>query len=177
MARLVEKGLSELEYDTMLSALTGTSKGRAFLAEYVHRSRPSEIRSLLSAMSQLAGTIAALKADIRPGRLAGELTRIATQMPNGPEKQELLVLAASMQEGPDSDLPMESPERLLAQIAPLRSLTEEPHAPGPASAAPAGNGAAQAAAPDEEESAPDEADVFEDDRKFQEDDDRDRFTP
>jgi len=166
MARLVEKGLSELEYDTMLSALSNTSKGRAFLAEYVHRTRPSEIRTLLSAMSQLAGTIAALKADIRPGRLASELTRIATQMPNGPERQELLVLAASMQDGPSTGHGVESPDRLLAQIAPLRSITEEPQTPaanngGPKSSEPS---AAPEAVP-----AQHPEDVIEDDLGFDDD--------
>ncbi|WP_026379622.1 hypothetical protein [Afifella pfennigii] len=127
MPRVIEKGLSDIEYDTMLATLSATVKGRAFLSEYVNRTRPAEIRGLLNAMSQLAGTIAAVKADIRPGRLSTELIRIAGQMPNGPERQELLVLAAGLKDPPPSS-PARPPaidEELRAGIAPMRSLTEE----------------------------------------------------
>ncbi|MBK1622525.1 hypothetical protein [Afifella marina] len=103
MARLIEKGLTDIEYETMLSALTSTSKGRAFLDEYVRRSRRTETRSLMAAMTRLATNVSTLRTQLKPSQIARELTRIAGDVPPGRARQDLMVLAAGLHDAaPDA---------------------------------------------------------------------------
>lgn len=68
--------ISESEFNHLLQALSGTTKGRSFLAEYRRRSRPEETGSLLEALQRIETTIATVRDQLQPERIADELRRI-----------------------------------------------------------------------------------------------------
>lgn len=68
--------ISESEYSSLLHALSASTKGRSFLSEYSSRLRPEEDRTLLDSLLRIESTIAALRAELLPDRLADELLRI-----------------------------------------------------------------------------------------------------
>jgi hypothetical protein len=69
--------ISERDFSTLLRALSGTPKGRAFLAEYLRRSRPEETGRLFGSLQRIEARVAAIGAELQPRRLAEELRRIA----------------------------------------------------------------------------------------------------
>jgi hypothetical protein len=69
--------ISEAEYASLLGALSATTKGRFFLAEYSRRSRPDEMGGLLEALHRIEANIATVRDQLQPERLADELTRVA----------------------------------------------------------------------------------------------------
>lgn len=72
--------LSEPEFDHLLQALSATTKGRLFLAEYVRRARPQETRMLLDALQRIEAAMNILRDQLEPERLADELRRLATTL-------------------------------------------------------------------------------------------------
>ncbi len=69
--------ISDAEFSSLLQALSGTPKGRSFLSEYLRRSRPEETDSLLDALGRIEATIATVRDQLQPERIADELRRIA----------------------------------------------------------------------------------------------------
>jgi len=69
--------ISEAEFANLLQALSATAKGRSFLTEYRRRSRPEETDSLLDALQRIEATIATVRDQLQPERIADELQRIA----------------------------------------------------------------------------------------------------
>lgn len=72
--------LSEPEFIDLLQALSATTKGRLFLAEYLRRFRPEETRMLLDALQRIEAATEVLRDQLQPERLAGELRRLATTL-------------------------------------------------------------------------------------------------
>ena len=72
--------ISDGEFFDLLQALSGTSKGRSFLSEYHRRSRPEETGSLLEALGRIEATIATVRDQLQPERVADELRRIAVTL-------------------------------------------------------------------------------------------------
>ncbi len=69
--------ISEPDFSSLLQVLSATTKGRAFLREYLQRSRPEETLGLLASLSQIEGTLATVKEELRPERIADEVRHIA----------------------------------------------------------------------------------------------------
>ncbi len=69
--------ISDSEFFSLLQELSGTSKGRSFLDEYLRRARPRETGSLLAALARIEATIATVRDQLQPERIADELRRIA----------------------------------------------------------------------------------------------------
>ena len=69
--------ISGSEFFSLLQELSGTSKGRSFLDEYLRRARPQETGSLLDALARIEATIATVRDQLQPQRIADELRRIA----------------------------------------------------------------------------------------------------
>ena len=77
MAGRVSLGqISESEYSNLLQALSATTKGRSFLAEYSRRGRPEETLALLETLHRIEATIATVRDQLQPERVAEELKRI-----------------------------------------------------------------------------------------------------
>jgi len=72
--------ISETEFSNLLKALSATTKGRSFLAEYRRRSRPEETFSLLEALSRIEATIGSVRDQLQPVRIADELQHIAVTL-------------------------------------------------------------------------------------------------
>ena len=69
--------ISELEFDDLLKALSGTTKGRSFLEEYRRRCQPSETLGLLNSLSKIETTMGEARSELRPDRIANELQHIS----------------------------------------------------------------------------------------------------
>jgi hypothetical protein len=69
--------ISEAEFANLLEALSSTPKGRSFLDEYRRRARPEETGSLLDALQRIEATIATVRDQLQPERIADELQRVA----------------------------------------------------------------------------------------------------
>lgn len=69
--------IADAEFSTLLQALSGTSKGRSFLAEYQRRIHPEDTGALLVALDRIEAAIATIRDQLRPERIADELRRIA----------------------------------------------------------------------------------------------------
>jgi hypothetical protein len=77
MAGRVSLGqISESEYSNLLQALSATTKGRSFLTEYSRRGRPHDTLGLLETLRRIETTIATVRDQLQPERIAEELKRI-----------------------------------------------------------------------------------------------------
>jgi hypothetical protein len=68
--------IAESEFSSLLEALSATAKGRAFLAELRRRSRPEETEALLQSLDRIERTMAGVRDQLQPERLAEELRHI-----------------------------------------------------------------------------------------------------
>jgi hypothetical protein len=69
--------ISESEYSILLQALSSTTKGRSFLAEYLRRSRPEDTLALLGSLRQFETTMTNLRDQLTPERIASEMLDVA----------------------------------------------------------------------------------------------------
>jgi hypothetical protein len=69
--------ISEPEFDDLLKALSGTTKGRSFLEEYRRRFQPAETATLLESLSKIESTIGTVREELGPDRIANELQHIS----------------------------------------------------------------------------------------------------
>ena len=69
--------ITESEFSNLLGALSASTKGRSFLDEYRRRARPEETDALLGALHRIEATIATVRDQLQPERIADELHRIA----------------------------------------------------------------------------------------------------
>jgi hypothetical protein len=69
--------ISEPDFANVLQVLSATTKGRAFLQEYRQRSRPEETLGLLQALGQIEATLANVREQLKPERIADEVRHIA----------------------------------------------------------------------------------------------------
>jgi len=69
--------ISESEYSILLEALSSTTKGRSFLAEYIRRSRPDDTLALLGSLRQFETTMTSVRDQLTPERIAGEMLDVA----------------------------------------------------------------------------------------------------
>jgi hypothetical protein len=69
--------ISETEFSNLLQALSASTKGRLFLDEYRRRSWPEESLALLDSLKRMESTIATVRDQLQPERIADELLRIA----------------------------------------------------------------------------------------------------
>ncbi|SEQ35547.1 hypothetical protein SAMN05216548_10472 [Faunimonas pinastri] len=153
MAGRTQSRLADSDYEDVLQALSATTKGRLFLAEYLRRTRPQETRGLLKALKRVENNIDLLRSEVRQEHVGTEIRRIATTLSGaaslraaGPEQAELhrsmlgkagddllklaesLLPAASTSSGP---APAEIPPTLSGATT-LTAATG--HAPRPAAA-------------------------------------------
>ena len=78
--RTNSQGINDVEFSRLMQALSATPKGRSFLGEYRKRVRPEETGSLLDALERIESTIAALRDQLQPERIADELRRIGVTL-------------------------------------------------------------------------------------------------
>lgn len=76
-ARMSFGQIDELEFSSLLQALSASAKGRLFLAEYRRRTRPEETFSLLDSLSRIEATISSVRDQLQPERIGDELRHIA----------------------------------------------------------------------------------------------------
>jgi hypothetical protein len=69
--------ISEPEFDSLLQALSSTSKGRSFLDEYLRRFVPEETVQLRHSLSLIEATLGSVRDQLQPTRIADELRHIA----------------------------------------------------------------------------------------------------
>ena len=69
--------ISEPDFQNLLQALSATTKGRSFLAEYRRRCGPGETFELLDSLHRIERSIASVRDQLRPERIADELRRVA----------------------------------------------------------------------------------------------------
>jgi hypothetical protein len=69
--------ISEPDFQNLLQALSATAKGRSFLAEYRRRCGPDDILGLLDSLHRIERSIASVRDQLRPERIADELRRVA----------------------------------------------------------------------------------------------------
>jgi hypothetical protein len=69
--------ISEPDFANVLQVLSSTTKGRAFLHEYLQRSRPEETLGLLQALAQIETTLAGVREELKPERIVDEVRHIA----------------------------------------------------------------------------------------------------
>lgn len=69
--------LSEPDFETLLQALSETSKGRAFLEEYRRRFVPAETLGLLNSLSQIESSLGSVRDQLKPEAIAAELRHIS----------------------------------------------------------------------------------------------------
>ena len=69
--------IGEADFSQLLQALSATSKGRSFLAEYRRRCRPDDDSALLAALERIERSMTSVRDQLRPERIADELRRIA----------------------------------------------------------------------------------------------------
>ena len=72
--------LTEADFISLLQTLSGTAKGRFFLAEYRRRSRPEETFLLLDALQRIEAAMVGVRAQLQPERIADELRQVATTL-------------------------------------------------------------------------------------------------
>ena len=122
--------IAEADYSRILKTLSGSVTGRAFLLEYRRRTRPEETNSLLGALVRIEDSIATVRDQLRPERLADELRYVAMTLevavegaeadPEGDiaarrmalverARTELATLATSLEPGIPDDQPSEAP--------------------------------------------------------------------
>ena len=66
--------ISEPDFQNLLQALSATTKGRSFLAEYRRRSGPEETFELLDSLQRIERAIASVRDQLQPERIADELS-------------------------------------------------------------------------------------------------------
>src|SRR5688572_13696873 len=98
--------ISDSEYSNLLDALSASAKGRSFLNEYRRRARPEETGQLLEALYRIDTTIAAIRDQLQPERIADELRRVAITLeiategapsdPDGDERARRMALIDSV---------------------------------------------------------------------------------
>jgi len=69
--------ISEPDFANVLQVLSSTTKGRAFLREYLERSRPEETLGLLQSLSQIEASLTNVREELQPGRIADEMRHVA----------------------------------------------------------------------------------------------------
>jgi hypothetical protein len=69
--------IGEADFSQLLQALSATTKGRSFLAEYRRRCRPDDDSALFTALERIERSMASVRDQLRPERIADELRRIA----------------------------------------------------------------------------------------------------
>ena len=93
-------GLSELDYETVFTALASTVKGRQFLAAYLERNRPDDVRRLVGAMTQIEESVSAVRETLQPRQIATDLLRIAARLDGSPgtraARSDLVALASAL---------------------------------------------------------------------------------
>jgi hypothetical protein len=72
--------ISEREFNSLLQALSSTSKGRAFLNEFRQRSQPEDTLGLIDSLQRIEGTMGAVRDQLQPERIADELRNIAMSL-------------------------------------------------------------------------------------------------
>lgn len=72
--------ISEAEFASLLRALSSTAKGRAFLNEYRQRFQPEDTLSLVESLRHIEATMAAVREQLQPERLADELRHVAMSL-------------------------------------------------------------------------------------------------
>lgn len=72
--------ISESEFNSLLQALSSTSKGRAFLDEYRRRFQPEDTLGLLRSLQRIEATMVAVRDQLQPERIADELRHIAMSL-------------------------------------------------------------------------------------------------
>ncbi len=69
--------ISESDFDSLLQALSDTTKGRSFLQEYRRRCQPAETLGLLDSLQRIETTMEGVRSQLQPERIAGELQHVA----------------------------------------------------------------------------------------------------
>jgi hypothetical protein len=69
--------ISESEYTNLLQALSSTTKGRSFLTEYLRRSRPQDMLTLLDSLRRIETTMTSVRDQLKPERIAIEMLAVA----------------------------------------------------------------------------------------------------
>lgn len=69
--------LSEPDFESLLQALSSTTKGRSFLDEYRRRCQPAETFGLLQSLSQIESTLGSVRDQLQPERIADELRHVS----------------------------------------------------------------------------------------------------
>jgi hypothetical protein len=95
--------IDETDFSSLLEALSATTKGRAFLAELHRRARPAETENLLEALDRIERTMAGVRDQLQPERLAEELRHVSMA----------LEIAA---EGVPADMDGDEPARRMALV-------------------------------------------------------------
>lgn len=72
--------ITETDFSSLFQALSASPKGRLFLDEYRRRNRPEEALQLLDSMKRIEKTIAGMRDQVQPERLADELLNIAMML-------------------------------------------------------------------------------------------------
>jgi hypothetical protein len=128
--------ISERDFSSLLQALSGTPKGRAFLAEYLRRSRPGETGQLFGSLHRIEARVAAIGAELQPRRIAEELRRIAMTL-------EIAIDGAALDpEGDEMARRMALVDRSRAELAALAAGLAGEIASSPARSGNPGDGAA-----------------------------------
>lgn len=70
-------GISQTDFDSLLQALCATSKGRSFLDAYRRQCQPDETLGVLDSLQRIEKTMAGVRDQLQPERIAGELRHIA----------------------------------------------------------------------------------------------------
>ena len=69
--------ITETDFSSLLQALSASPKGRLFLDEYRRRNRSEEAAQLFDSMKRIETTMAGMRDQFQPERLAEELLNIA----------------------------------------------------------------------------------------------------
>lgn len=72
--------ISESDFSNLLQALSTSPKGLAFLEEYRRRVQPEETLGLLDSLQRMDATLATLREQLQPEKIAEELARIGMTM-------------------------------------------------------------------------------------------------
>ncbi len=68
--------ISERDFSSLLTAISATSKGRAFLDEYRRRAQPEGTLDLLNSLRRIESSLGSVRDQLQPERIAGELENI-----------------------------------------------------------------------------------------------------
>ncbi len=78
MAGRTDSGhITDSDFSSLLQALSASTKGRAFLAEFRRRSRPEATSTLIEALRRIEASIASVRDQLQPARIADELHRVS----------------------------------------------------------------------------------------------------